>query len=507
MPYQYLNVEESSSQSASGRFVDENPVLDDVGSAFRALMETGDELIVQVNTHFPNDHYEFDFISDLAGLERLTHLQGVQRLTGEKGNYLFISGADALVNESHLFVVKLETRQAQGPWRENSVAWIGGPPEDRVVGTIKVDDQKWHAGGISVCGELLAVPVYQASPADDCSILFLNVKDPEAPLRLSGAEIRRPGFKAGAVAVAKLPSNGHFLVAAWSDSDVGPMRFDFYLSDRSDIYGGFDSTKMVTWQKEEPLANGRRGPGFHRYQNIDLLVQKDGSDRERLFIVGTYNTRVTGYGDDRAELFEVEFPDSVFDSTPTLGKPTSFLPVGRPKKFKEADREATFAGAAGCSIDTSRTLRVYRTHRYRSHSFLGLDEFRPEIDTVADGIGEVEDSFLELFTKRDFKGRRLSLRNLAGEDLRSYLLVNTQRGDFDTCASSARFQLPRGMQYDLWSRSQWRGDALGLQGTGGVIEIPDLSRVPRDLALFNGAAAGSPVDFDNQARSSRLANL
>lgn len=505
MSYRYLDIGESDPTNDEGVFLDANPVLADVRKSFRALRDTGDELMVQVDNRFPDDHYEFDYVTDLAGEERTTHFQGVQRLNGDRGAYLVISGADDLVNESHLFVAKLGSRQAHGPWRANSVDWVGGPPEDAVVGTILVDPNRWHAGGISVCGDLLAVPVYLTQPEEDCSILFLNMKDPECPLRLSSAEIRRPGVKAGAVAVAKLPSNGHFLIAVWSDSDHEPNRFDFYRSSEANIYRGFDSGDKVTWEAQEPLTGDGIGPRFHRYQNIDLLVQHDGQRREQLFLVGTYSTRLSGYGKDRAELFEVVFPDSVFSQRPTLAPPSIIRRCGEPGRFRKADGESTFAGAAGCSVDASGTLRLYRAHRYRRASYIGVDEFHPIEDRVADVIDRMEDSFIELFTKRQYGGRRMSLRNLDLAKLRSYLLVTAQGADFDTNASSLRFQLPPGKRYVLYSDTGLRGNTLELVGTGEEVEIQDLEDVALSpTVLYNGGADGT-VDFNNRARSSQMA--
>ncbi|MCH8058492.1 MAG: hypothetical protein IIB78_11545, partial [Proteobacteria bacterium] len=90
--------------------------------------------------------------------------------------------------------------------------------------------------------------------------------------------IERPGAKAGAVALTKLP-NGHFLVAAWSDSDSGKRRFDFYLSVSDDFLDGFGPVP-VTY-----VANTRP---FKKYQTINFLVQEPGPPHGavRLFIAG-----------------------------------------------------------------------------------------------------------------------------------------------------------------------------------------------------------------------------
>ena len=93
--------------------------------------------------------------------------------------------------------------------------------DGEVVARIELDDVLGHAGGLSMLGSILAVPLYGGSPRS-AKVVFYDLAEPEAPRRLP-VEIARPGRKATATALTRLP-NGHYLVAVLAAWDRLPRR-------------------------------------------------------------------------------------------------------------------------------------------------------------------------------------------------------------------------------------------------------------------------------------------
>ena len=81
---------------------------------------------------------------------------------------------------SDLFIVRLA--RDDDPEREC---------DGEVVTRILVDDVMSHAGGLSMLGSVLAVPVHGGSPRQ-AKVLFYDLADPERPLRLA-VEIAETG--------------------------------------------------------------------------------------------------------------------------------------------------------------------------------------------------------------------------------------------------------------------------------------------------------------------------
>jgi len=293
----------------SGELIDRNPIVDDVELAFSKIGAKGEYLGLWDGEQIPWPRYTAN-IDNKFGFQN--HFQGIQRF--QAGNYLVVSGADPHEPSSHLFVIKMGSRRANGGWRSNRIATGLPPDEDEIVRIIAIDAVMWHAGGLSISGDILVVPIYGGSPMN-CRIVFYNMKDPENPA-LFNVAIERPGVKAGAVALTKLP-NDYFLAAVWSDSDPEPLekRFDFYLSRSTNFLNGFDQQPVTRLAKDVKAANGA-APKLEKLQNINFINRGDG----KLFLIGTYNTSdmaPTIPGEDYAELFELDFAESLFKKQPT----------------------------------------------------------------------------------------------------------------------------------------------------------------------------------------------
>ncbi|UCD25316.1 MAG: hypothetical protein JSW51_05185, partial [Gemmatimonadota bacterium] len=258
--------------SASARFATRNYTVDNVLREYRKIRTEGDYLRAHDSDEIPEMRYTAHVDN---GLGLGNHFQGMQRL--RKGQYVVISGGDPHSNPkhkraSHVFVVKMGSRASRGPWGSNIVKRQVPPTSDRIVKTIGIDRQLWHAGGVSVCGDILAVPVECNTP-EKSRIVFYNMQDPEKPLQFKHA-VKRSKGKAGAVALTRLP-NDYYLLAVWSDSDKKPRRLDFYISQSTRFADGF-APGPVTWYARDVVAVAGEDANFSNFQTVNFVNQTDG---------------------------------------------------------------------------------------------------------------------------------------------------------------------------------------------------------------------------------------
>ena len=305
-----------------------------------------------------------------------------------KGNsiYMVISGSDPHEPMSHLFVAKMKSHLAQGISTSNP----GGDapsPDGEIVTTIGVD-KKWHAGGISVLGDILAVPIYNTRPKFwflrkwiigglwewgsvkvKSRIRFFHLKNPEKPSQfVHQVSIQAANAKFYAVALTKLPSNDHFILAVLKDDGKKGRRLDFYLSAGKDFAAGFaKNPQKAEWKKPRD------------FEAIHLINQNDG----RLYLVGLYNKAdvapVEG-GQNSVYLYEVELPESMKKPGPELG--TIAIKDGRETLRWNSELDLASVGdkpnldaGGGIHIDESGQLSIYATSHLVKDKCLNLCEF------------------------------------------------------------------------------------------------------------------------------------
>ena len=197
----------------------------------------------------------------------MNHFQGIVRL--RDSNYIVLSGGDKKNKAGHLFIARLESRSPDSAFRSNTSNKNKPFPEDKVVKTICVsestpglDPELWHAGGIAVCGDILACPV-EGDPGSE--VIFYNMRDPEGPRIFSTeSRVKRVGAKAGAVALTLLPSNYYLLAVISTCPDGDGYCLDWYLSTEQSIEKGF--SKFQTWRTSDE---------FPHCQNMSLVNEND----------------------------------------------------------------------------------------------------------------------------------------------------------------------------------------------------------------------------------------
>jgi len=217
---------------------DLNPKVDNVEASLLRLRSRGDFMAAWNNGHIPKPWYTSS-IKNKFGFRN--HFQGIQRL--RDSNYLIISGSNPNQATPTLFIVRMASRREVGDWTSNVMIDKKPPGKDAIIKTIAIDSELWHAGGLGLLGNLLAVPLYGGKPLHG-KIIFYDVENPENPRKLD-FEIDRPYRKAYEVALTKL-SNGRFIAAVESGRDGLPRRLDFYLSKSRNILDGFQN-KPFTW--------------------------------------------------------------------------------------------------------------------------------------------------------------------------------------------------------------------------------------------------------------------
>jgi len=313
--------------------------LADVESAFARIVINGEHQTARVDGHIPKGLYR-QSITNLFGVHN--HFQGIQRVPGT--DYLVVSGSNPSMSE--LFVVRLAGT--------NLLADSSAPAENGIVSRIGIDPVMWHAGGVSLDGTILAVPLYGGSPRRG-SIVFYDLRDPEKPEKLP-VEIDRLGRKSVAVALTRLPS-GYYLAAVLGNFDGLPYRIEFYLSRSERIEDGFRAPS-VTRRASEVQARPGQDRTFSHFQNLNFVRQAD----DRLYLVGFHNKNFYQsrmFGSDYADLYEVAFPPGTIDAPqPRLAQP-AVIKAGR-HPLNCTGGFCNLDAAAGLYVDpASQSMTVY----------------------------------------------------------------------------------------------------------------------------------------------------
>jgi hypothetical protein len=156
-----------------------------------------------------------------------------------------------------------------------------------------------HAGGIQLCGDILAVGLEDNQQKTRSQVQFWNVADPVKPTHLAHLTVKREGAPkektAGAVGLIKRERDHLLAVANWDSRDV-----DFYLSNgRPLVDAGCRFEPAQHWSaKSAATGQWRPDDRFGAYQAVHLATAG-----KRMFLIG-FETRMPG--GDVADLFEVD---------------------------------------------------------------------------------------------------------------------------------------------------------------------------------------------------------
>lgn len=479
--------------------VDHNRLVENAQDEFNRISEQSDFLAANDGDLFKNRReFRYTHVNREGINEARNHFQGIQRL--RKGKYIVISGGDVTEPVSHLFVIRMNTRREKGPMGSNLLFSIIPDASDEVVKIIPLDKEYWHAGGLSLLGDILVIPLESDKKS---KIIFLHMLEPENP-ELLNCKIDRPDIpKAGAAALAKL-TNGKYICAIWwEEAKKKPGgRIDFYVSRSENIQDGFEKkpggseneSKAVTWKYDYLDSVKERDPKYQAINFIEPADKEAENGVTRLFMVGTENTAAAApiqAGKDLADFFEVLIPNDMFSSenkSPILRKIETRQFFSKNREYYNLD------AAGGIYIDPDEGLYLYAGYHWRVFNTIRFAEFRSQPDPAEHVIDNIENSWIDLFEEPKFGGARLSILRKKESSIRDYSKIFVQGGGFDKKASSVRYQIPPGYVYRLYKNKSFVGqspgkDFIDLEGTGKVEEIEDLKAKNKN--------------FDNKISSSR----
>lgn len=264
------------------------------------------------------------------------HFQGIART----GRHAIVSaGVMHGPPTSQLVVIEMEDRGA-------AVRLAPARAGDRVAAVIDVDPALWHAGGIQIAHDVLAVALFGDDPVSG-ELRFFDVADPTAPREIAGARVAR-ARKLYAAGLARL-DDGRWLALAWDDEHLELLR-----SRGADLAGGFDDDALFIEPGDVAggFQGGGCGLGCGTYQSVNLLRDCNGE----LFAVGTRNEQKAAPaipGPDIAGLYRL-----------TLGSSAASLALVEHRTFTCADQQCNFAAAAGIHLIDEHQLVLYSAYHW-----------------------------------------------------------------------------------------------------------------------------------------------
>lgn len=458
------------------------------------------------------------------------HFQGIQR-SSRPGSPIFyvtrsgvrLLGSDVFPTPSSLHIVRLESRE---PWGERlrsnrlrpdrGINTTPPPANDGVIRWIKYPYV--HAGGIQMCGDILAVPL--EDPIEDGlpegRVVFYNAEDPQNPIQLPYT-LDITSHKAGVVGLTRLPDGYFLLVVSWGDGD----KLDFYRSNRQSFMDdGFRFVFHDRWDSgiatdAVPAVDWPTGHASH--QSLSLYVGGEGV----VYMVGAYNTQEAQPflgGDDLLGLYRIDG-----------WQPGSSMMVTKHGPFKHQKctsdddvlipptvtyrKNADFLAASGIYISPSGELLFYAAEHYSQGpaGCVRFVEFHhnsmarpasplyskaaiiedpavevPEGSIVPlDGRGsrpQIVKPWIDLFSGQNFSGRRVVIDwpDRLKDDYQDFRKLD----GFNDDASSCRWWAPPGWTIRLFDADNFHTDEpiLTLTCDGTVRSISKLS----DFGFDNG---------------------
>ncbi len=352
-----------------------DPCVTDVEAAFAALPERGTRLALWDEGLIPWPRYTQAVLNEI-GIDN--HFQGIQRL--RKGPCVVISGSNILDRTGSIFIACLGSRASEGAFGSNIGATGLPKPVDRLIMAVEVaSGQLWHAGGMDVEGDILAIPLEEYQTDLVSKIFFYDLSRPDKPRRLDTCIDRTQGeivYKSGAVALARLV-DGTYLLASWDTREL-----HFYRSCTSEIADGFDQKNVAVWHTDALVVGEGLPEGFSA-QTINFVRQTDGA----LYLVALDGNN----GDlgpflpfleieNIAELFCVEFPGEAPLAEPRITKLAS-------RRFSSGEEDnpllpswripsyCDFVAAAGVYLPPQGGLALYSAPHYRSAGLIRGSEF------------------------------------------------------------------------------------------------------------------------------------
>lgn len=504
--YNFFSPKIMSSNTAKNSYKDFNFSMDDVEGAFDSIQKNGNYMAARVDGKIPDKEYVYYDFEAASGYSN--HFQGIKRL--RKSNYFVFSGGHSETKQALLVIAKMGSRPAKNALRSNitnptvcpvvpiadKITTVLQVNESHVLDIHSINSEHWHAGGLGLYSDILAVPIEGKKGSQ---ILFYSMKNPEKP-QLFDFMVDRKEKKAGCVSLTRLPS-GKYLLAVLSAPDsklpelpirkrkytvkIQDKQLDFYLSESKDFHKGF-YVKPFSWTTNNLYLDGHLVPTFSSFQGIDLLVEEK-AGKSSLYLLGFDNRSFAApivEGKDFADLYKIDIESkNLRDSALKSFKFKTITKIDF-KKLNESDKQSNFDAGAGVYIQSKKSFFIYGCYHWKVDLCLRFIEYHanPENFTKAQ-IEQEDDGWIELYEHKDFKGRRLGL---VGKDpdftkFEDYEQINVQGRHFDKKVSSVRYQIAGDHGYILYKKAGCDDndadeDKLILRADGKVHSIKNLKK-------------------------------
>ena len=456
-------------------------VVKDLDSAFRTFSLYGQLNEVHIGSIFPDSGGAYTRIDN--------HFQGICRHSS--GEYFYVSGSNKQDKESHIFIMKMASYQPSTPNASqkqrtilsNTLYSTGAPSTDQFVKALRIDKDLWHAGGMSMCGDMIVLAL---EGGNDSAIALIDTTDPILP-RYLGTPITRINAKAGCASMVRLV-NDHYLCAVWTES--GGTHFDLYLSKTKDIKGAYHGPLRVNWSE----FTGRNSNEKPRFQSIQFLTDDSGT----VGIIGTDNSAQDSQGRNRVFLLTLLLDSETAQDNPVLKKP--FITISNPRVIPDKKEYYNFNSVGGTYVSPDNQLMVYGGGTWRKGNkgqFFHLAEFSmsmPDDQTCS----SIEDGLIELFGDVNYLGQCLKLDASKHGALADYKKIDGVGGHFNDRFESVRWCLPDTKKVVFFEDKNNNGgnsskNELTLVGDGTVQELGNLKNTPINSLKYKDKKFGNKI--------------
>lgn len=406
------------------------------------------------------------------------HFQGVVR--HRDGQHFIFSGGDKRGGYSHLLIAKMESylshagtqaKHKDGPIRSNLISNDGRDKNDKISELFYIDKDYWHAGGLSLMGDILVVPIEKGSKS---RIVFIDLSIPDNPKRLADF-IDRDNTKAGA-ATACVLDNGYTLCAVWTEHKG--HRLDFYLSKNPGSLGNYSDPISVKLSDFHNKLDEKP-----RFQTIQFIKDNNGE----LYILGSDNKRALGGKKNRIFLLHVQLSSTTISSTPSLSAPSIKMFPSKP--VIHGRRYYNLNAAGGFYVgDGSHVISMYSTSFFRGGfggRRINFAEFQPYERLGGPTISNEEDNVIELYTLPNYQGKCLVLQTFRDPVIPDFSKVKVVGKNILKDIESIRYKLTSNKKYTIYEGKDFNQinptnidpskNKLTLKGTGALVEIPNLA--------------------------------
>ncbi|MBF0297815.1 MAG: hypothetical protein HQK51_03800 [Oligoflexia bacterium] len=349
----------------------QNNCVKNVEKQVNNLSNGGEKLCLEAQNGFSGLEYTIELFNyNPIGIEN--HFQGIVR----KGGYIYLSGSDQNSGQARIWVGQVSGYKEENQVlssniksENSSINYYNYNTDDKIIKGINVTiEPSWHVGGLSLLGDLLAVPVeeYRESEGYDLysSVLFFDVRDSANPRLIKKANIlSRPGRDAGSSFLHRL-ADGRFIVGLGT-THINNNYLDIYVSKTTNIQDGFQEQPLPIPQVE--LSNIVRSQGMGMVVDCDTkenyLIVTDTEGGGTITRDGIYSAT------NLLRLYKLTFhkenPD--IDNSPIVRVHSE----DRGQKMLEViniNAYSHFAAAAGIVTNKNNELLILASNHYRFYN-------------------------------------------------------------------------------------------------------------------------------------------